>query len=149
VTGPDPEPDAPGPVPETIPEPVPVPPAEAARQLAALLVGAAHRAADLASDLASGPHTPVEGPLQAALNQTTAPLPPPSEHRRAHRSGRPARLETDAELQAFVAARIDRMTFDDLAEAEAVAAAFPPERSVAKSALAAWSLRRRRARPAR
>ena len=68
----------------------------------------------------------------AALDQATkGPLNEPSrlpptlaEHRRAHRSGVPARIASDPELEAFVRARIGQMTFAQII-AE-VAATFPP-----------------------
>lgn len=45
-------------------------------------------------------------------------------------------LSTDLELQDFIVARIDRMTFVQIA-AE-VADHFPPERCVRKTAIHAW-----------
>ena len=71
------------------------------------------------------------------------PVVPPStgphsaaEHRRQHRPGVPAKIEADPELRAFILARIDRMTFYQLQDA--IAAAFPPDRRVAKSAIHRW-----------
>ena len=46
--------------------------------------------------------TGVEGPFEA--------LPLPNPHRAAHRMGVQSRLDSDPELQAFVRARIDRLT---------------------------------------
>ncbi|TDX30191.1 hypothetical protein [Rhodovulum visakhapatnamense] len=69
-------------------------------------------------------------------------LPEPSDHRRNHRPGRPSKIETDPELRAFIEARIDRMTFDDIASE--VSRTFPEGRRVAKSAIHAWWQRRRR-----
>ncbi|MCF6234208.1 MAG: hypothetical protein L3J36_14085 [Rhodobacteraceae bacterium] len=57
-------------------------------------------------------------------------------HRRHHRPGRPAKIDTDPELQAYIAARIDRMTFVQIAED--IAQHFPPERHVRKTAIHAW-----------
>lgn len=54
-----------------------------------------------------------------------------AEHRRQHRSGTPSVL--DAELRAFMVARIDRMTFRELTEA--LAAAFRPGRRTSISGL--------------
>lgn len=71
--------------------------------------------------------------LNAALTQCSVPI---TEHRRAHRSGRPPKLDTDPELRAFVLARIDRMTYPELAKA--VADAFPPNRRIGKSAIHSW-----------
>lgn len=77
----------------------------------------------LVGALEGGVEGPVEGPSAAA-------------HRRAHRPGVPSRLATDAELRAFVLARIDALTFDQLAVE--IAAAFPPERRVSRSSLHRW-----------
>ncbi|NIZ13842.1 hypothetical protein [Phaeobacter sp. HF9A] len=57
-------------------------------------------------------------------------------HRRLHHPGRPRRIDADAELRAFVLARIEVMTFEALAEA--IAQQFPPERCVGKSAIHDW-----------
>ncbi len=67
---------------------------------------------------------------------------PPSEHRAAHRPGKPPKISTDPDLQAFVEARIDRLTFAEIAAA--VAAHFPPKRRVGRSAIHAWWKKRRR-----
>ncbi|WP_146746292.1 hypothetical protein [Rhodovulum viride] len=69
-------------------------------------------------------------------------LPEPSGHRRNHRPGRPSKIEADPELRAFIAARIDRMTFDDIVSE--VSRTSPEGRRVAKSAIHAWWQRRRR-----
>ena len=97
----------------------------------------------------------LEGVLQEALEEGVEgavealpdPTAPPTEHRRAHRPGKPRKLDADAELQAFVRARIDRMTFDEIAAA--VADHFPPDRRVAKSAIHDWWKRNRPDRPQR
>jgi hypothetical protein len=60
----------------------------------------------------------------------------PCEHRRRHRPGLPSRLDADAELRAFIEARLDRLTFHAIA-AE-VAAAFPPGRRIGHSAIHDW-----------
>ena len=59
-----------------------------------------------------------------------------SVHRRLHRPHRPPKIDLDPELQAFIPARIDHMTFVELEAA--VAARFPPERNVGKSAIHQW-----------
>ncbi|MDF0602319.1 hypothetical protein P1J78_16390 [Psychromarinibacter sp. C21-152] len=74
----------------------------------------------------------VEDPVDAVFNCDA----PPSDHRRNHRPGRPAKIDSDRELQAFIRARIDRLTFVEIAEE--VAETFPPERRVGKSAIHAW-----------
>ena len=67
----------------------------------------------------------VQCPIKGASNATT--------WRAAHRPGRPSRIESDPELRAFIAARIDRLTFEEvIAE---VSANFPPERQTSCSAL--------------
>jgi hypothetical protein len=68
---------------------------------------------------------------------------PITEHRAAHRFGRPARLDVDAELRAFVLSRIERLTYPEI-EAE-IARHFPPARRIRKSALQAWWSKRRAA----
>ncbi|TCO73064.1 hypothetical protein [Rhodovulum euryhalinum] len=80
------------------------------------------------AELAEGVPTPLQTPLED--------LPEPSEHRRAHRTGFPSKIDTDPELRAFILARIDRMGFVPLA-AE-VAQAFPPKRRVGKSGIYDW-----------
>ncbi|TRD22548.1 hypothetical protein [Palleronia caenipelagi] len=85
--------------------------------------------------------------IRSAIRQVNiGSLPPCSvpvtEHRRQHKSGRPSKINNDPELQAFILARIDRMTFVELASA--VADHFPPSRRVGKSAIHAWYRRQAR-----
>lgn len=61
---------------------------------------------------------------------------PVSDHRRIHRPGRAPKIDSDPDLQAFIAARIDRMTFIQIAAD--VTEHFPPERRVGKSAIHKW-----------
>lgn len=56
--------------------------------------------------------------------------------RAQHRRGTLSKLETDPELRTFVLARIDCLTFEEIASE--VAAAFPPERRTSRSALHRW-----------
>lgn len=70
-----------------------------------------------------------------------------AEHRRCHRSGVPPRISTDPELEAFIRARIDRLTFTQII-AE-VAATFPPGRRTSLSALSRWWKLNRQIPPAR
>lgn len=90
--------------------------------------------------------TPVEGPVQAAASDLPAIRQPPDPWRAAHRPGQPSKLDTDAELAAFVRARLDRLTFPQIA-AE-VAAAFPPGRRTSSSAIHRWWHRTKPRRPA-
>lgn len=80
--------------------------------------------------------TQLQRAIQHAFDVPFKCSPPPSEHRRDHKPGRAAKLDTDRELQAFVRARLSRMTFEGIADD--VAQTFPPERRVGKSAIHAW-----------
>lgn len=101
--------------------------------------------AELAAATALAPaEATLERIVHAALN---TPFPTPTEataeakHRREHRMGRVPRIDADPELRTFVAARVDRRTFQEMADA--VAAAFPPERRAGRSAIHAWWRRNR------
>ena len=83
---------------------------------------------DVRSRVKQGVKGAVKGPFTTAA--------PVSAHRRAHRPGRARKIDTDHELRAFIEARIDRMTFMELAEE--VAAQFPKPRRVGKSAIYDW-----------
>ncbi len=79
----------------------------------------------------------VQHPLNAPFNTAPASDGAVTDHRRNHRPGRPAIIDTDLELQAFIRARLDRFTFIEIADQ--VAAVFPPARRVSKSAIhACW-----------
>ena len=82
-----------------------------------------------------GVQSPVEGTL-----------PPINPHRAAHRVGSPSRIDTDPELTAFIRARIDRLTFKEIAAD--IAAHFPPERThligASVSGLHRWFHRQKR-----
>ena len=67
-----------------------------------------------------------------------------ADHIRAHRPGKPSRIDCDPELRASVLARVERMTFTALADA--IREHFPPHRRVAKSALNDWWHRQSRPR---
>lgn len=56
--------------------------------------------------------------------------------RASHLRGPPSRRDTDSELRAFVLARIETQTYDQIADA--VADAFPPARRTSRSALSRW-----------
>ena len=86
--------------------------------------------------------TALERALEAASKAPSnlpSPDVPVSEHRRHHRPGRAPKLDADAELRAFVAARIGLMTFEEIAGE--VADHFPPSRHVGRSAIHAWAHR--------
>lgn len=65
----------------------------------------------------------------------------PTEHRRKHRPGTVPRIDSDPELEAFIRARIDRLTFVEIAAQ--VAQTFPKARRVGKSAIHAWWARQK------
>ena len=81
----------------------------------------------------------------APLTERVLPSGSVCAHRRAHRTGRPPRIESDPDLRAFVDARLDTHTFVGLA-AE-VARLFPAERRVGKSALHAYFHRQKNLQP--
>lgn len=60
----------------------------------------------------------------------------PTEHRRMHRPGTVPKIDSDPELAAFIRARIDRLTFVEIAAQ--VAEVFPETRRVGKSTIHAW-----------
>ncbi len=76
--------------------------------------------------------TRVEWSVKAALKAPSNA----AQHRRAHKLGCPAKLAPDPELRAFVEARFDTLTFDQIAVA--VADTFPPERRIARSSIHRW-----------
>lgn len=65
---------------------------------------------------------------------------PITEHRMKHRPGRPAKIDQDPELEAFLMERIHRLGFVQMADE--VAKHFPQDRRVGKSAIHAWYKRR-------
>ena len=79
---------------------------------------------------------------QGVQNPIEGTLPPINPHRAAHRVGSPSPIDTDPELTAFIRARIDRLTFKDIAAD--IAAHFPPERRASVSGLHRWLHRQRR-----
>jgi hypothetical protein len=81
--------------------------------------------------------------LETALNQAVkGGLKTPSVgvvallHRREHRPGFPSRIASDPELEAFICARIERLTYAQIV-AE-VADHFPPARRTSMTALSRW-----------
>ena len=100
-----------------------------ARQVGAALDGALQTSNQLRKLARTGAcDTPVEHPVQTPVQ--------PSQHLREHRPGRAKKLATDPELRAFVEARFNRMTFEQIADE--VAQKFPPERQVKRSAIHDW-----------
>ncbi len=77
-----------------------------------------------AETLLKGLSTPLQRPLQQDLKAA---------HLAAHRRGRPAKLDTDPDLRAFVTARLPSHTFPALAEA--VCQDFPKSRRVSQSSI--------------
>lgn len=80
--------------------------------------------------------TVLEGDVDASFNAVSGMVAPGLEYRRDHRPGRAAKIDCDLELRAFIVARIDTMTFEELARE--VAIAFPSERRVRKTAIHQW-----------
>lgn len=89
---------------------------------------------------AEGTLTRVSIALEAALNGADPGTAPAAalvtEHLREHRPGPPKKLAADPELRAFVEARFNRLTFDQIADD--VAANFPPERRIRRTAIHDW-----------
>lgn len=77
----------------------------------------------------------------AAAQKGIADLPdcdlPVTEHRRLHRSGAVPKIERDPELQSFILARLDRMTYQQIADA--IAEHFPKERHVHLATVHRWA----------
>lgn len=59
----------------------------------------------------------------------------------AHRPGRPSRIASDPEVEAFVLDRIEAMTYAEIVAA--VAARFPKARHISMSSLQRWWAKRR------
>lgn len=96
-----------------------------------------NEAATLALNRAS---TALKGAFNDASKAAIDALPicgtPVTDHRKMHRSGRPVKIDMDPELQAFIRARIDRLTYLEMANA--VADYFPAKRRVSKTSIHAW-----------
>ena len=86
--------------------------------------------------LQTGGVTPVQTTFEPPLNVPSTSDDLATEHRRNHRPGTPAKINCDPDLQAFILARIETQTFDQvIAE---IAAYFPPTRRIKRSALHRW-----------
>ncbi|WP_156114359.1 hypothetical protein [Paracoccus sanguinis] len=86
--------------------------------------------------------------LRAAMaHKAIADLPdcdlPVTEHRRLHRSGAVPKIEHDPEMQSFILARVDRMTYQKIADA--IAEHFPKDRHVHRATVHRWVKKRERA----
>jgi hypothetical protein len=79
---------------------------------------------NLATALEGGLQCPVKGASNAAT------------WRAAHRPGRLSRIESDSDLRAFILARIQRLTFDQMIDE--IRSNFPPERQASRSSLHRW-----------
>ncbi len=86
--------------------------------------------------------TPFEGHFKAPSNAPQTREEAFAAHRRAHRMGVPGKIESDPELEAFIAENIVTLTFAEVAEA--VAATFPPDRHTSTSAVHRWWQKRQR-----
>lgn len=84
--------------------------------------------------------TPVEAPLQPALNAPQTREEVFAAHRRAHRSGRPGKIEGDPELEAFILARIAVQTYAEIIAD--VKERFPADRQTSISAVQRWWCKR-------
>lgn len=87
----------------------------------------------------------IEEAIQHGIHALPAATAPACEHRRKHRPGKPAKIDSDPELQTFILARLDRMTFTQIADE--VRAHFPEARRVGKSSIHAWWQKRASERP--
>ena len=86
--------------------------------------------------------TAVEASLQQGLNALPQPSALVSDHRREHRPGRASKIDSP-ELRAFIAARIDRLTFDQIAAD--IAQHFPASWHIGRSTIREWRRRQRKA----
>ena len=92
----------------------------------------------LAAGLEATVNTPSKGGKMAV--ESTAPL---AAWRAAHRVGTPSRITSDPEVEAFILARIETMTYAQIVAA--VAQSFPKSRHISMSSLQRWWAKRRAA----
>jgi hypothetical protein len=94
----------------------------------------------LAAELLNGNPVDLQSPVQQGNKHPVKALPTRAEmiaaHRRAHRPGRPGKIESDPELEAFILARIETLTFAQIVTK--VRATFPPDRHCTHSGLGRW-----------
>ena len=112
--------------------------AELARAL-----GHTQAAIDLAGQVTDGLAAPIQSPVKHALNAPVTRAEILAARRRAHKPGTPPKIESDPELEAFILARVDCLTFKEIAAQ--VGAAFSPDRRVAMSSVDRWWKRSGRA----
>jgi hypothetical protein len=92
----------------------------------------------LAAGLEAAVNTPSKGP-KTPLEDTS----PIAAWRAAHRVGTPSRITSDPEVEAFILARIEAMTYTQIVAA--VAQSFPKSRHISMSSLQRWWAKRRAA----
>ena len=96
--------------------------------------------AALTAEMLGGKPVAHSAPIQQGINPPLKALPTHEDmiaaHRRAHRPGRPGKIEGDPELEAFIRARIDTLTFAQIVSE--VRATFPPDRQCSHSGLGRW-----------
>ena len=80
--------------------------------------------------------------LQHGLDSMPECNVPVTEHRKEHRMGPVPKIDRDPELRAFILARIDRMTYVQVANE--VAEYFPEQRRVGKTTIYDWMKRQNR-----
>ncbi|MDT8857170.1 hypothetical protein RNZ50_19465 [Paracoccaceae bacterium Fryx2] len=90
----------------------------------------------LATASAANALTALEAILHGSFIPPAEPVSPTAEHRRLHKPGTPSRITADPEIEAFVRARLDRMTFDQIVSA--VSEHFTPDRHISRSGLHRW-----------
>ncbi|MEO0359087.1 MAG: hypothetical protein AAF386_12515 [Pseudomonadota bacterium] len=83
---------------------------------------------------------------EIAKSDSLASLPlcdtPATTHRTERRMGPIPKIDRDPELRAFILARVDRLTYPEMADE--VAAHFPEDRQVSKSTIHKWYARQQR-----
>ena len=88
--------------------------------------------------------TTLESLREKAVQGRPSSLPlcnvPATQHRREHRAGIPAIIDSNPTLQAFILARLDRLTFKQIADE--IAQHFPPALHIHQSTVHRWSQKR-------
>ena len=93
--------------------------------------------------------TSLKDMLKASQQERLTCLPvcdvPVTEHRREHRPGVPGVIASNADLQAFILARLDRLTFKQIADD--IASHFPVPLHVHQSTIHRWAQKQSRTNP--